>query len=95
VTIIGGGGTGASGAAQIIEATISNAVSVLRRFTVTVDRVFSEPYENLYIKCMPPQRDRELLDSLLQNRDIIPVDLIYRPDDANFGIASSVVYTHA
>lgn len=95
VTITGGGGSGATGSAQIIEATISNAVSVLRRFTVTVDRVFSEPYENLYIKCMPPQNDRELLDSLLQNRDIIPVDSVYRADDPNFGIASSVIYTHA
>ena len=95
VTITGGGGSGAAGTAQIIEATISNAVSVLRRFTVTVDRVFSEPYENLYIKCMPPRNDREILDSLLQNRDIIPVDAVYRPDDPNFGIATNVIYTHA
>jgi hypothetical protein len=44
---------------------------------------------------MPPLEDRDLLDSLLLNRDVIPVKHIYRPDDANFGSAKRVIYQHA
>lgn len=95
VTITGGGGSGATAVSSTIEATISNAVSVFRRFKLTVDRRFEEPYETLYVKCMPPDNDRALIDSLVQNRDIIPVSVTYRDDDPNFGVASNVVYQHA
>ncbi len=95
ITITGGGGAGATAVTTLIEASLSNAVSVLRRFTVVVDRYFNEPYEKLYIKCMPPDSDRQLIDSLVQNQDIIPEDLVYRADDSNFGVASAVIYDHA
>ncbi len=90
-----GTGAGASARAVIVEKTINNAISVFRRFTIKVDRFFQTPYEKLYIKAMPPAEDRALLDSLLQNQDIIPQNLVYRSDDPNFGVASSVVYDHA
>jgi hypothetical protein len=95
VTITGGGGTDAVAIVTIIESDLQNAVSVLRRFTVTVSRIFNEPYEKLYIKCMPPQEDRDLIISLTQNQDLIPEELVYRSDDPNFGVAKSVVYDHA
>jgi hypothetical protein len=44
---------------------------------------------------MPPLQDRALLSQLLQNQDIIPSSALYRSDDPNFGIASSVKYVHA
>jgi hypothetical protein len=95
ITIIGGGGTGAQAITRLIESSTINAVSVIRRFTVTVNRTFNEPYESLYIKAMPPVADRELLDGLLQNTDVIPLEWLYRADDTNFGKASNVTYTHA
>jgi hypothetical protein len=70
-------------------------ISVFKTFSVTVVRVFNEPYENLYIKCMPPPSNRDLINQLIQNQDIIPVDLVYRADDPNFGVASNVIYQHA
>jgi hypothetical protein len=70
-------------------------ISVFKTFTVKVLRVYNEPYENLYIKAMPPYSDRALINSLILNSDIFPPDLIFRPQDPNFGIASSVVYHHA
>jgi hypothetical protein len=39
--------------------------------------------------------DRALISSLLQNSDIFPQNLLYRPDDPNFGVATKVVYYHA
>jgi hypothetical protein len=95
VTITGGGGSNATATASIIEVELSNAVSVFRRFTVTVNREFDEPYETLYIKAMPPAEDRALVDQLIQNQDIIPESVLYRADDPNFGIATSVIYDHA
>jgi hypothetical protein len=95
VTITGGGGSNATASASIIEVELTNAVSVFRRFSVTVDRVFNEPYETLYIKAMPPYEDRDLIDQLIQNQDIIPESVLYRADDPNFGVATSVVYDHA
>ena len=95
ITITGGGGTGATASSTIREATLVNAVSVFREFTVTVNREFNEPYESLYIKCMPPQADRDLISQLIQNQDIIPDNLVYRADDPNFGVAKNVIYNHA
>ncbi len=75
--------------------SVDGVVDVTKTFSITVIRQFNEPYENLYIECMPPQDDRALINSLLQNSDIFPQDLLYRPDDANFGVAKKVVYNHA
>ena len=44
---------------------------------------------------MPPLSDRALINQLIQNQDIIPVNLIYRPSDPNFGVAKNVIYEHA
>ena len=73
----------------------SELISVFRTFTVRVIRAFNEPYQGLYIKCMPPNNDRALITQLIQNQDIIPENLVYRLGDPNFGVASSVIYNHA
>jgi hypothetical protein len=44
---------------------------------------------------MPPLADRNLIDNLIQNQDLIPVDSVYRNDDSNFGVAKNVIYNHA
>lgn len=95
VTITGGDGIGATATTSVIEAQISNAVSVFREFTVRVQRVFDTPYQKLYVKCMPPFGDRTLISSLVQNQDLIPASSVYRADDPNFGVAKNVVYDHA
>ena len=95
ITITGGGGSGATAVAQMQTSTITNSVSVFRTFTITVNRAFNTPYESLYIQCMPPQQDRALINQLVQNQDLIPVNLVYRQDDPNFGVARNVTYVHA
>lgn len=95
VTITGGGGTGASAVTQLTPTGVTNSVSVIKDFSVTVNRAFNTPYESLYIKAMPDQNDRNLIDQLIQNQDIIPENLVYRAEDPNFGVAQSVEYVHA
>ena len=70
-------------------------VNQLKTFTIRLIREFDQPFDNLYIQAMPPLSDRALLDSLLQDTDIFPPDLIYRNDDPNFGVAQQVIYRHA
>lgn len=95
ITITGGSGAGAIATARVVPVDLINVVSVLRRFTLQVVRKFNEPYQGLYIKAMPPENDRVIINQLVQNQDIIPNDRVYRADDPHFGVASSVVYDHA
>lgn len=74
--------------------SVDGYVSVFKTFTVKVLREYNEPYENLYIKAMPPFTSRALINQLIQNSDIFRPDLIFRPQDPNFGIATSVIYNH-
>lgn len=70
-------------------------ISVTRTFRIVVNRAYNSPFENLYIQAMPNQQDRELINSLIQNQDIIQPDSLYRPDDPYFGVAKKVRYYHA
>jgi hypothetical protein len=96
VTIVGPGGATATASIQV--ATVDYSISVFRRFSITVNRAFNEPYETLYIKAMPPLEDRALISTLLDSESptaLIPTASLYRPDDPNFGITTSIIYDHA
>jgi len=75
--------------------SLDGTISVYKTFTVKVLRVYNEPYENLYIQAMPPISDRALVNSLIQNSDIFKPEYIFRQQDPNFGVATSVIYNHA
>lgn len=75
--------------------SVNGLINLTKTFSITVVRRYQEPFDNLYIQAMPPQNDRDLLASLLQNPTIFPPSLIYRGDDPNFGVARNVIYNHA
>lgn len=70
-------------------------ISVFRTFRIFLNRAYNTPYESLYIQAMPPNEDRALIDSLVQNQDIIPPSSLYRKNDPYFGVADRVKYVHA
>ena len=72
-----------------------DVVSVFKQFTLKVIREYNAPYQNLYVQAMPPEADRVLIDSLLNNQEIFVPDYIYRPTDPNFGLSTRVTYQHA
>ena len=72
----------------------NNYVNVTKTFTITIIDLHDKPYIDLYIKAMPPQSSRDIITSLLQNRTVFPQELLYRPDDPNFGLATNVRYNH-
>ena len=69
--------------------TVDGTSSAKKEFTVMVRPRNLSPYENIYLRSLPSESDRNLLRSLTTNVDIFPSSLIYRPDDPNFGIAKS------
>jgi hypothetical protein len=75
--------------------SVNGLINVTKTFSIRVIRRYNEPYDNLYIQAMPPQNDRDLLASLLQNPTIFPPELIYRNDDPNFGVSHVPIYNHA
>jgi hypothetical protein len=80
-----------------IRATSPNfpIVNSERTFTLSVEQLFPHPLDNIYITCAPGIADRDLLATLLDNDSLIPSEMIYRPNDINFGKATNVVYKHA
>jgi hypothetical protein len=96
ITITQGfGGSGANLQAVMAASGSVDAVSAFRTFTVRVLREYNEPYQNLLIRAMPPQNDRDIINSLLDNSTIFPTEWLYRPVDPNFGLANNVTYAHA
>ena len=70
-------------------------VSSTKTFTLTVVQTYDIPTDNLYIKCTPSFRDRDIIASLLNDPILIPDEYLYRIQDPNYGKASNVVYAHA
>lgn len=91
-------GFGGSGAELTPVMKISGSrdvISVYKTFSVRVYREYNKPYQNLFVKAMPPPKDRALVRSLLDNVNIFPPEYLYRPDDPNFGKSTQVTYAHA
>lgn len=72
-----------------------NILTTTKQFTINVIQKFDQPTDTLYIKCTPSIENRILIDSLLNNEQIIPTSVLYRPDDIYFGKATNVTYVHA
>jgi len=80
----------------VMQATgIRDVVSVYKTFTLRLIRTYNQPYQNLNVQAMPPNNDRLLITSLLDNENIFVPNLIFRPDDPYFGKATRVSYQHA
>ena len=76
----------------VIANDFANLISAEKTFTVRVLPITYEPYENLYIKCLPSTDRRLGLDSIVHNTDIIDPNDIYRPLDPYYGVAKDLVF---
>lgn len=70
------------------------SLDATREFTLTIEQRFEKPVETIYFKAAPNLNGRKIINSLLQNDELIPPQIIYRPTDTNFGKASSVRINH-
>ena len=68
---------------------------IARTFTLTVRIDYPDVYENLYFKATPSLNDRDVINTLLVNDELIPPEYLYRPNDPYFGKATNISYVHA
>jgi hypothetical protein len=68
----------------------TGAIDISRVFTIKVLPVNDKPYENLYVAALLTAHDRNYLDTLLSDQTVFAPDVIYRPTDAYFGVASGL-----
>jgi hypothetical protein len=75
----------------IVNATdYSQDISGQKTFTLTVNSVTYEPYDNLYVVCLPSVAKRNVLTTILGNTDYFKLEDIYRPNDPYWGIQSDI-----
>ena len=48
------------------------------------------PYENLYLRCLPPLNQRDLFTSIVNDTSIFPSSSLYRPNDPFWGRAKNI-----
>lgn len=70
--------------------THDGSASATQVFTLRVNNSNVKPYENLYIKGLPSQSQRALYNSVINNTEIFPSSLLYRPTDSWFGVQSDI-----
>lgn len=58
-----------------------------RTFSLAINYINREPYENLYLKGFPSVDQRRLFKEIMDREDLFPSQLIYRPDDPFYGKA--------
>jgi hypothetical protein len=63
-----------------------------KTFTITVDNLYEEPYENLYMKAFPTIEQRRLFRDIISDSSMFPDNIIYRLDDPNFGKAKEMKF---
>ena len=66
--------------------TVDGSASSTRTFTLKLNVIDTEPYENLYLKAMPSVSKRQMYNALTSDSDIFNNASIYRPNDTNFGV---------
>ena len=74
--------------------TIDGTSAAYKEFTVTIKPYNLAPYENVYLRSLPSESQRNVFKSITQNQNIFPESLLYRPDDPNFGVAKSFKFLY-
>lgn len=74
----------------VVAEDIDHSVNAERTFSITILNRNDAPYENLYLKALLSQQQKDQFRAIMQNPSIFPVDLIYRNDDPFFGLATDI-----
>jgi hypothetical protein len=62
----------------------------IQEFTLTLDIIDIEPYDNLYLQALPTWDQRQIFDSVIKDTEIFVPELIYRPTDPWFGVSDKI-----
>jgi hypothetical protein len=76
----------------VVASDFQNKISAEKTFTIRVNPTTYEPYENLYIRCLPDPELRDNFFALVHNSDIFDLNDIYRPNDPYYGIQQEIKF---
>ena len=76
----------------VIASDFQNKISAEKTFHLRVNPTTYEPYENLYIRCLPAADLRDDFFSLVNNSDIFDLNDIYRPNDPYYGVQKEIKF---
>ena len=71
-------------------ATVDGTATSTQKFTLTLDIVDNEPYNNLYLKALPSVDQRNYFNSIINNTEIFDPAIIYRPLDPWYGVQTDI-----
>jgi hypothetical protein len=74
----------------ITASDIDGTISADQTFSIRVINANIKPYENLYLKALPTQEQRQQFSDIIQDRTIFPQELVYRNEDPFFGLAKNI-----
>lgn len=72
---------------SVTASDLDNSRSATRIFTISITERNTKPYENLYLKAMLTKEQRQQFLDIMQDQTVFPIDLIYRHEDPNYGVA--------
>jgi hypothetical protein len=70
--------------------TIDGSASEVQEFTLKLNVVDRQPYDNLYLEALPAWDQRQIFNSVISNKEIFVPELIYRANDPWFGVANNI-----
>ena len=70
--------------------TVDGSATASKTFTLRINNLYKDPYENLYLRAFPTQDQRTLFYNIVNNQDIFPDELLYRKEDPWFGRATDL-----
>jgi hypothetical protein len=93
-TIIDGGATTFDQNARfsVKAEAIDGSISAVKNFKVHVRPQNLAPYENLFMKALVKPAQRLSLQNLLEDPNIVPPSLLYRPKDPFFGLQKNLKF---
>jgi len=71
------------------------SATATKEFTISLNVINTEPYEDLYLHAMPDLDQRQIFNNLVARQDIFVPDLIYRREDPWFGVATDMTMLFA
>jgi hypothetical protein len=71
---------------ELAQATVTS----IKEFSITINVIDNDPYDNLYLQAMPDYRQRQLFNSIISNTEIFNPDYIYKPLDPWFGVQNNM-----
>jgi hypothetical protein len=69
---------------------LDGSISSEKNFVVTIDPRNLAPYENLWLKALPSKDQRLAYKDLIEDQDLFPTSVLYRPDDPYFGVRKNL-----